>query len=519
MKRNTAIRVVSFMVFITFFSKVLGMLRDVFIASKYGMGTEAIAFSTASRIPLFFFDLGLGVAISSTFIPIFNEYLKNNEENKGMEFSSVFLNCVFILSAFIVVIGVLFSKNIVHMVAGGLDESTLLLSAKLLRILFPMIVFTGLAFTFVGILQSFGEFNIPSLISLASNLIVIGYLIFLNDRFGIEGLAVAMLIGWISQVVIQIPSLVKHGYKYKFMLNLKNEGMKKAGVLMLPILISAWVQPINTMVNIRLASYLNKGQAVVALDYANKLYITVVGIFIYSVVNLIFPSLSRINISKDKMEFIKIINLAIRSIIYILSPVMVIFIILRVPLISLVYERGQFDSHSTYLTSEAFMYYSIGMIAWGIQEIINKAFYALHDAITPMKISIVGIVFNICVSFLLAFKIGMKGLALATAISTINISIVLIMVINKKINGIFDTNFLYYFLKMGAASLFTGIVIMFVNNIMTNIVNLNTLLYKAIKVGVPSLIGIIFYVIFTMFIGIEESKIFIDIVKSKLKRG
>ncbi len=120
--------------------------------------------------------------------------------------------------------------------------------------LFPTTIFTGIAFSFVGILQSMDEFNVPAAMSIASNLVIIVYFVFFNDRFGVYGLTIAFLIGWAMQALIQIPSLMKKGYKYKFYINIKDEGLKKILVLMLPVMVGTWVQPINLAINTNFAS-------------------------------------------------------------------------------------------------------------------------------------------------------------------------------------------------------------------------------------------------------------------------
>ena len=213
------------MVIATMLAKVMGMVRDIFFAGNYGTGIEASAFLNASRIPLLFFDLTLGAAILSTFIPVFNRYLEKGDKKGAFDFSNSFINLVVIISTAFCIIGVIFAKNLADFIAPGMSVEARTLTSQLLMVLLPTTIFTSLAFAFVGILQSFDEFNIPAIISLVSNLAVIIYLLFLNKTYGIFGVAVAMLIGWSLQVFVQIPSLIKKGYRYRFILNLRNDGI------------------------------------------------------------------------------------------------------------------------------------------------------------------------------------------------------------------------------------------------------------------------------------------------------
>ncbi|NLY44165.1 MAG: murein biosynthesis integral membrane protein MurJ [Clostridiaceae bacterium] len=506
-----AIRTAGFMMFATLIAKILGMLRDVLLASYYGTGSEAVAFLTAVRIPILFFDIGLGAAITSTFIPIFNEYLERDGKEKAIEFSNNFVNMVLLVTGLLTVVGILFSDQLVGIIASGLNQQTHELTVKLVRILFPMIVFTGLAFSLVGVLQSFNEFNIPAIISLASNLFVIFYFISLDKYFGIYGLAVAMLIGWLLQVLIQVPSLVKKGYTYSFKLNFMHEGLQKVFNLMVPVLISTWVQPINTMVNIRLASYLNEGKAVAALDYANKLYVMIVGVFVYGLTNLIFPSLSRISAGNDMEQLAKLINRALKTVLFFVFPLMVGVILLRVPLIRFIYERGEFDQFSTQLTSIALLFYSMGMVAFSIQEVLNKVFYAMQDSKTPMKIAVLGIIVNVLLSIILVRFLGVGGLALAGSLAIIFIVILLLISACKRVPGILNAGMLKELIKIIIALAVMSVAVVMVKQLVESHVIADNIIGKALLLGVPGVAGIITYAAAAFVLRIEEIQIFMSI--------
>lgn len=434
-----------FMIFATLLAKVMGMYREVLFASLYGTGYMAQAFSTASRIPLLFFDITLGAAISSAFIPVFNEYLEKGQKEEALRYSNTFLNGILLITGIVCVLGIIFSGPIVSLIGGGLESEAKNLASQLVIILFPTMIFTGFAYAIAGILQSFGEFNVPAAISLVSNGIMVVYLLSVGRKMGIHGIAVAMLVSWAFQVIVQIPSLIKKKYKYRPTLDLKNEGIRKSAKLALPILISSWVQPINSMVNINLASGLSGGQAVPALDYANKLYIIFVGVLTYAISNMIFPSISRMAASENKTEFTSVVQKALRTILVIIMPVMVLFLILRVPLVRFVFERGEFGAESTALTSQALLFYSLGMLGFGVQEILNKAFYSTQDAKTPMLIAMGGIAINIilCFVFIKGLHSGLGGLALSASIASTLIAIVLSMCFHKKYKLLDKKNWLF----------------------------------------------------------------------------
>lgn len=417
-KNYKPLKTIGFISIAIMLSKILGMARDILFASKFGAGGISDAFNAASDLPLQFFDLTLGAAIMSTFIPVFCEKLKNDD--KPYEFASTFLNVVFLISGFFVVLGIVFSKEVINVFAGGLAVDKQILASQLLAIMLPTMMLTAVAYVFAGLLQSLGEYNVPAIISVVSNLIVIGYLAFFDSVYG---LAIAIVIGWLSQILVQVPSLIKRKVKFTFKVNLKDEGLKKAGKMAIPILISSWATPICVMINNRYASFLDEG-SLSALKYANKIYILIVGVFSFAITNYIFPKLVTANFTEEK----RLLKKAILGIIVIVAPIAVFMMFFSKPVISIIYQHGKFDIEAVALTSTALAYYSIGMIALGVNEIINKSFYARQDGKSPMIASIVGIVFNIALIMTLSSlgKINIASLALASSLSTNLIMIILI---------------------------------------------------------------------------------------------
>ena len=305
---KSAVKAAGLMMVITLIGKILGLVREMFLAGNFSVGMEASAFVAASQIPRIFFDVVFASAISASFIPVFNEYMKKKGKKEAFLLSSNFVTLIGILTTIITVLGIIFAPYLTTLFARGFDEQTASLCTTLLRVLFPTTIFTGIAFSFVGILQSMDEFNVPAAMSIASNLVIIIYFVFFNDMFGVYGLTIAFLIGWAMQALIQIPSLMKKGYKYKFYINIKDEGLKKILVLMLPVMVGTWVQPINLAINTNFASGLFVGSGVSAINYANTVYSIIVGVFVLSIANVIFPRLSRMSIDKDGESFSKTIR-------------------------------------------------------------------------------------------------------------------------------------------------------------------------------------------------------------------
>ena len=448
--KNKAIKTVSFILAATMLSKVMGFVRDILIASRYGTGIEADAFNKASQIPTMFFELAFGAAILSTFIPIFNGFLEKNGRERAFEFSNNFINITVLISAVFTVISMFFAKQLAYISIPGFDAQALNLTATMIVIMVPIAIFTTVAFFIVGILQSFDEFNIPAIISLVSNIAVIIYLIFFNGSFGIYGLAFAMLIGWSLQVFVQIPALIKKGYKYKFTLNFKDEGIKEVFKLALPILISSCFYTLSVYINDIFASYLGEG-TVSALGYSNRL-LMIVGVVALSVTNYIFPSLSRLHES-DTEAFSAVLKQSVRVIMLIITPITLGIMILSTEIITIAYGYNVFDQNSITLTSTALFYYAIGTLSYGMNEVITKAYFAMKNVKAPMIASVAGVatIVALSYSFTKIFSFGIGSLALSVSIATVVISIVLLMSMNRKVKFI-DKSMVAFALKIICAT-------------------------------------------------------------------
>lgn len=514
-KTNIAFTAI-FMSSATLLAKFCGLLRDMILASMYGTkSAEAIAFSAASRIPLLFFDIALGTAVTSAFIPIFNEYLERKEEKRAMEFANRFSNLVIGITLLMSVIGIAFSNQLIYLIAGDIPNDAFNLASNLIKILFPTIVFTGLAFCFVGILQSYGEFNIPAIISLVSNGLLILYLAFVGNQFGVTGVAVAMLVAWGAQVVVQIPSLKRFEFKYKPSIKFNDEGIKKVAKLAFPIIVSTWVQPLNAIINMRLSSGLNGGAAIPALDYANKIYIILVGVFTFTITNIVFPRLSRAATAGNNDEYKSTVRTSLGYVFFIIAPIMAGFLILSTPIIQLVYERGNFDATSTSLTSTALFFYSFGMLGYGVQEIMNKAFYSLQDGKTPMRVAFFGIAVNITLSllFILGLNKGLGSLAFAASISANITGFTLLYKLSRKYKGLVNKTFLKDIFKIFVSVAVMSVAVVFV--------------YTAVKIYTqsklivalaPSAIGAVVYLVCCIVFKVEELTTFINIIKTRFFR-
>jgi len=253
--------------------------------------------------------------------------------------------------------------------------------------------------------------------SAVSNLAVILYFLFLNDAFGITGLAAALTFGWALQLAILLPPLWKTGYRFSFAFR-QDEGMRKSGRLVLPVLVSSWAQPVNTLIGINVVSFVGGGESVSVLNYAYKLYLIVAGVFAFAMTNLFFPKLSLLSAQGKTKESGETLKGILTSVYLITLPVAVFFLLFSADIVKVVYQRGEFTAFSAQLTAPALCLYSLGMVGFSFQEILNKFNYANQNSKTPMKAALLSIVLNVALSAFFAFAFKNAALvALSSAIS------------------------------------------------------------------------------------------------------
>ena len=511
--KKNPVKAISLMMIITLAGKVTGLLRDRLLTVNYGIGMEANAFLTASRIPRVFFDAIFASAITASFIPVFNEYMVKKGKDEAFKFSGNFISVIGLISLVLSVLGMIFSPALTKLFAGGFDESTASLCSALTRIMFPTVLFTGIAYSFVGILQSMDEFNIPAAMSLVSNLIVIAYYFLFNDKFGIFGLAVAFLIAWLVQALIQIPSLLKRGFKFTPSFDFLSPGMKQVFILMLPVMVSTWVTPINQTVNARFGSGLFDGGGVSAIELSYNLYTIIVGVFILSVTNYIFPKLSQLNADKDNSEFQNVISSTMHVSMYAVIPMMAGLMAVAPQLVDFIYGGGEFDEFSVMITSRALFFLCTGMVGYAIQAVVSRAFFAEQNGRVPLIAGIISIAVNIILCFLLVDSLDVAGLAIASAVSCTVNAAVLLIAMNKNQNGIFDNKFVPDIVKIAVSSVIMALAVKLTVSLLSGRVG------KLLILCIPVAVGVVIYYVLTLVLNVWESKTVLSFAKNKLKRG
>lgn len=516
-KANSAVKTINYIIVITLIGKLMGLYRDRLIAINFGTGMNANAFLTASLIPRVFFDVVFASAITSCFIPIFNEYLERDREKRAFFFAHSFITMLICATSVITAVGMVFSGTLVGIFGDGFDAATAMLCQQLLIYMFPTVVFTGVAFAFVGILQSLGEFNIPSAISIVSNGVIILYFFLFGDDFGVYGLALAFLIGWLGQALVQLPALKKRRYVYRPRSFVHEDGIKKVLLLMAPVMVSTWVQPINIAVATRFASHLYEGSGASAIQYANNLYTVLIGVIVLSITNVIFPKLARLSANDDKQGFSRVISVSVRSVNFLLIPLTIGTMVLSNAVVNLIYGGGEFNAFSLKITQNALFWLALGMLGYGIQTVLTRAFFASQKGKAPLFAGVVAIFVNIAFCYVLIHWFGLSGLALASSLAALANAVILWVPIQKKYGALWNKTLFVAYLKMILAAAVMGAVLFGLQHAITLTAATSTALKFAAFFG-ETLLGVGIYLGIATVARLDEALLVFDFIRKKFRK-
>jgi putative peptidoglycan lipid II flippase len=265
--------------------------------------------------------------------------------------------------------------------------------------------------------------------SLVSNIVIILYLLFLVDVFGIFGLAVTFLIGWTTQILVQLPALKKMGFIFRPALGLKNaeirEGLKEIGRLMLPVMVGAWLLPVNLLVNTAIAGSV---LGVAAIRYANSIYVVMTGVLVLSVTNVMFTRFSKLTAANKDAELRQTVLKTSGVVTLLILPLSILLFFFSPLLIRIIFERGAFTAESTLITGNALRFFSLGMAGFGLFHILSRAFYAKKDGKTPLFASLAAMTVNVVLSLLLVGPMGTGGIALSSSVSVTTAGVILLIV-------------------------------------------------------------------------------------------
>jgi putative peptidoglycan lipid II flippase len=423
----------------TLLSRVLGLVRDMTLASFFGAAGASDAFFVAFRIPNLLRELFAEGSMSSAYVPVLTKVQTTEGRAEANRLVRAALTFMLLLVGAVCVLGAIFAPQIVIAIAPGFraDPRKLAQTVLLARIMFPFLLFVSLAAVLMGALNTRRVFFVPALAPAVLNVVWIASVPLLAGRVSPAVAAVAMgvAVGGFAQMAFQIPSYLRAGFSLAPSFDFGHPGLRRMGALILPATLGMAVAQINIFVSNILASFLPQG-SITCLYYSMRLVQFPVGIFGVAMGMAVLPALSEHAARGETDRLREDFSYALRLLFFITVPAMAGLIALRGPIVNLLFLRGRFDEAAAAATAEALLFYALGVWAMVGVRIVTATFYALQETRMPVRVGIGAVIVNIALSIALMGPLAHAGLALANACASMANFAALFLLLRRRLGRV-----------------------------------------------------------------------------------
>lgn len=541
------------------FSRFFGLIREIIFAKYFGAGFLYDAFIVGFRVPNLLRDLFAEGALSNAFVKIFTDYITNRSEAEAWRLASLVFNVLAVVMSVITIAGIflspLFVKLITYNYLGDPNHyypaEKAALATVLMQIMFPFILLVAMAALAMGVLNTKGRFGIPASASTAFNIasITVGLALAYwlsgggwersidklsipaeTAQWAIIGMAIGTLVGGAAQLLIQIPSLYKVGFRFRLNFNLRDEGLRRVMLLMAPAIIGTGAIQIKVLVDTVVASGIDGGAS--WLSYAFRLMMFPIGVIGVSVGTAAIPTLSRLASEGNMIRFRNTLSDAVKLVILVAVPSACGLIVLSEPIVSLLFQRGEFTPFDTDMTAWALTGYAIGLAGYASIKVLSPGFFALEDGKTPMLVSLASILIHVPASFFLMQLLstvgvtperpngyGHVGVALATTVVSIANFLALMFLMRRRINRINGGEIMTSLTKTATASAVMSAAAYGVYYAIKDVFPSKVLYVQMFDAFVPIAAAVIAFVVAAKLLRISEMEKIFGIFSKKLGFG
>ncbi|OPY67666.1 MAG: putative peptidoglycan biosynthesis protein MurJ [Syntrophorhabdaceae bacterium PtaU1.Bin034] len=423
------IRKGSIITIITLVSRPLGYIREAIQAYLFGATLLVDAFVIAFNFPEMIQTLFFSGATSAFLVPVCSRYLKEKEEFSRIY--ATFINLSIIVTVAVSLVFFLLSSDIMKLIAPGFQADGRETARILFLIMIPVIGLHAVLSVMKAFLNAREHFAAPELSGILWNILFILFALALSGKIGIYSLAVGVSVGSLAQVLFQIPYLRNHGIRYSLSLSIHHPAMGEAKRLFTGALIATSIVPINSFVGRIIASYLPSGE-VASLSYAFRIFILPFSLFAVPVYTVLFSKISGLYHDKDWKGIREHIDSSLVLLCVTLIPATIFLCCMGDTFVKLLYQRGAFSAHDTFITYKALFGYSVGLIFYALSISFVRIFNAFHDVKTPALIGITSIILNVLLAYLLMMPLKNLGISLATSIVSFYNFALLFLVFKKR---------------------------------------------------------------------------------------
>lgn len=487
----------------TILSRILGLARDMLAACIFGASMFWDAFVVAFTFPNLFRRIFGEGALNAAFVPVFSDYMHNKGKQEAWKIVNIIVSLLTLVLVILslVVLGILLFGRWFMVLSPRTD-----LIFKLSQIMFPYVIFICLVGLFMGILNAFHHLTIPALVPAVFNLIlIIGMLSVrgFNPQLQVVILAFVVLFGGFIEFGMHIPVLSSKGMRYEFSFNWHHTAVKKILFLMGPMVLGFSITQINVLIDRILALIIGPG-SVSTLYFGDRLIELPLGIFGIAIAIASLSVMSKQAARKDLDSLKDTLDYSLRIVFFIGLPASVGLIIMRNPIVKIIFERAAFTSAASISCAKVVFCYSFGLCAYLALKVITQCFYALQDTKTPVKVGASMVFLNFLLNILLMIPLKEAGLALATSICAFLNMIILMILLSKKLKGLFLDKLIYSFIRNGLAAGIMGIVCwLLTEKLWQTNKNIFTLLFIMF-------VGVLLYFLISIILGSKEPKEFIS---------
>ncbi len=505
---------------VTIASKFIGFARDMVVANFYGATMVSDAYFYALQIPSLAIIIlgGVGGPFHSATVAVFSKIIPNfnlKPEESVNRLYNTFLTITFLIFALLAIMGYLFADKIMGLIISSGSPELISLATQHFKIMSPIILIGGIIGIFYGLLVTHQRFVLPNLSPMVLSIIVIIAICFANnDKTGIV-LASATLIGAICQLLLQFPSLRKIGYRIKPNFELvNNPQLKNIMELLFPAILSSTMGQITIYIDMFFASTLREG-AWTSVVFANRIFQFPVGILVTAFLVPLFPIFSRLA-GEGKFEDIKnYFNKGVGTLFFVAIPIIIMILTLAKDGVSLIFERGAFNSNAVIMVTEALCFLSFSILPYVFRDSITRVYYAFNDSKTPFLIAMSSIALKAFLNYLLILKLdmGIAGITLSTSFVTLFNAVILGALIHKKIKLAYKELFVN-FAKMLIAGIITFIICTIASNYI-NIIELPKYVFESVKIVLVGGICLLIYTILNLILKMDYAKELFNRIKTK----
>jgi len=496
-------------------AKILGLVRDAVFSHQFGAGVTIDAYFAAFRIPDFIYNLLILGTFSVAFIPVFSEYLMKDEDDANQLASSI-INVTLIMMLILTGLAFIFINPLVRAIAPGFHGQAYDLTKLFTKIFLLSPILLTLSSIVSSMLNTYKRFALVAVAPVLYNLSIIAGVVWLYPKMGPAGLAIGVVSGAFLHFIIQVPQLVRMGFRYSFKIVSAEKGFRKFWKLYWPRIFSMGTGQVTSLIVSVFGSFLGTG-ALAAFYYANNLQSVFLSIFAISFAIAVFPLLSDLFNKKDDQGFKDVLAKTTIQILFFMIPLSILMLVLRAQIVRLVLGIGQgthFTFTDTKVVAQALGLFSVSLFAQALIPLFTRAFYAIQNTLIPVVIGLMTIGVNIVATYFFTAKFGVAGMALSFSLTSVVNLLFLIIELHYKLGSIHDEYLITNCLKIIIASFLGGAGAFVSLYLVAPVVNMHTYRGVLIQGLSAGLIGTAIYLIIGWGLGLSETHHLVKLMRT-----